>query len=40
MTLERTLGFVGAVITLERLRRAELFMENALPPPQESTADA
>ena len=38
MALERTLGLVGAVMTLERLRRAELLMEKAIPPPRDSTA--
>ena len=38
MTLERTLGFVGAVMALERLRRAELFTDMVMPPPRERTA--
>ena len=36
--LERTLGFDGAVIALERLRRAELRIEKVPPPPRDNTA--
>lgn len=38
MTLERTLGFVGAVITLERLFIAEERTEKAWPPPRDKIA--
>ena len=38
ITLERTEGFVGAVMALERLRKAELFTDIVIPPPLESTA--
>ena len=38
MTLELTLGFVGAVIALDRLLRAELRTEYAMPPPLDKTA--
>ena len=40
MTLERTEGFVGAVIALERLRKAELRTDIDMPPPRERIADA
>ena len=36
--LERTLGFDGAVIALERLRRAALRIEKVPPPPRDNTA--
>ena len=36
--LERTLGFEGAVIALDMLRRAELRIEKVPPPPRDNTA--
>ena len=38
MRLERTLGFDGAVIALDRLRRAALRIEKVWPPPRDNTA--
>ena len=38
MALERTLGFVGAVMTLEMLFMADERIEKALPPPEERIA--
>ena len=38
MTLEATLGLVGAVIMLDNDLKAELLIEYVLPPPRESTA--
>ena len=40
MTLEWTLGFVGAVMTELSDLKAELFTEYPLPPPLDKTADA
>ena len=36
--LDRTLGFDGAVIALDMLRRAELRIEKVPPPPCDNTA--
>lgn len=38
ITLDRTLGFVGAVMALERLLKAELRTDMVMPPPRDSTA--
>lgn len=38
ITLERTLGFVGAVIMVDTDLKAELFTEYVFPPPRERTA--